>query len=272
MELDWVADEGCSASAAGQVHQFLKASSDDTRCHVDLTNCRWIGVGVLTALTAFIYGQVASGRKIDVSVEGADASTYMSRMGLPALLESWDVPHPFRSVRKDVSLNEEVLVELAAFSQREDLEGLARMLRNRGIPDEVRRPLTEMLFETGNNVREHARVEQGFLAAQVTHDGKRLTLAVADAGIGFLETLKHRGAATDRDALKMALNGMSEHDQAGRGQGLLAVRAGLDALGGWGTMVSGMEVVSMHHTKLNPWTTRQLPFAGTIFEANLPIR
>lgn len=271
MQEDWIAGERCHAGAAGGVFQFLRSSPHGAHCTVDMSACDWIGPAPLAAMAAFIHRESLAERTISFAAPEAEGpGNYLSRMGVPELLADWGISHALPPVRKDTSLSDTVLVELSPFTCVEDLDRLALILRNQDVAEDLRRCLTETFFETAENVSLHARTGMGFMAAQVTHQGKWLSLAVADAGRGVLETLRSRGADSDREALRLALNGTSELDDPGHGQGLRRVCELMATHHGWGTLLSGNALMTARGGSLHPWVGRA-SYSGTIFEATLPV-
>lgn len=199
-----------------------------------------------------------------------NVANYLSRMGLAEVLDSYEVAHRLPPVNANASLDERSLVKLARFSTDEDVGGLLNIISYQDIGAPLRRVVSKSLAEAGCNVPEHAQVDYGFIAAQVTHTGTMLRFAVADGGVGVFNTLKQKGAIDEKQALTWALSGRSEFDTPGRGRGLKGIREGLAQYGGTGTLLSGSSTVTMRNESLYPWVHKS-SFPGTVLEGILTI-
>ncbi|MCC3265896.1 hypothetical protein [Arthrobacter gengyunqii] len=186
------------------------------------------------------------------------------------MLSALDVDHALTPVNADPSLNEIALVELSQFSSSGDIDSLVSIVFNNEIPAELKSVICRALIETGNNVPEHARVEHGYMAAQVNPSVGTLRIAVADSGVGLLTTLAPRGATSDREALQMAISGTSEKDSLGAGRGLSGTSQALKAHRGVGMLLSGTTSMTMTQARDAPWQHRE-GFQGTVFGAQLAL-
>jgi anti-anti-sigma regulatory factor len=235
---DLVAEGRCSELT---LHRCLRPRSSDHWIRIDLSRLTFAEPVGLTAIAAFAEEQLRAGHRVLVqSPEDANVARYLARMRLDETLAALgaevDLPH-VRARQLD-----NVLLELTRFDGHRGAGALAQMVHSLIAPHdaEAANALHNGLCEAGINVVDHSRRDGGFLAAQITHNGQRLSFAVSDSGIGLLRSLSRKGAVTDADALRMAIRpGISEHDDPGRGVGLSDMVRELSRLGGRLHLTSG---------------------------------
>jgi hypothetical protein len=194
---------------------------------------------------------------------------YLSRMGIREVMEELGVEHDLPPVRRHAEA-ERSLVELSRFQGTSGAEAIAEMVFDRLYRNDLvaAKAMHKAICELGTNVPEHAGVDGGFLAAQVTHNGSQIRFAVADSGAGLRSHMNQVGARTDHEALRLALTKrVTTTGSVHRGKGLARVlelvkanrgylhvssgRAGVTLFDGWdqpkdyaerlrGTMIQGM--------------------------------
>jgi ABC-type transporter Mla MlaB component len=94
-----------------------------------------------------------------------------------------------------------------------------------------------LAFELGENVRQHSDCLEGALALQTDPEGDRVTMAIADAGIGIRASLernpKYDDLDDDLDAIEAAVRaGETGEPGTGGGMGLYLTRAMVRGNGG----------------------------------------
>jgi len=253
-----------------QVPLFFQKQQAD-RPRLDMSGAKWVGPAQMVSLAA--YAQMLSFQgyaPVFVPPEDMGVANYMSRMGVRYVLEQLHIESYLPIVKANKSLNQESLVELQSFSDESEITSLIEIILNRGLPLEVVEPLCVALSEMGNNVAQHARVDFGFIAAQVTNNGNNLKFAVADSGVGVLGTLKGKGAKSHRQALEMAVAGVSEMNGTGRGQGFSAMRKAISSVGGVAHLLTGDTMATWRANQGVSYETYFQSFQGTIFDAMIP--
>lgn len=141
----------------------------------------------------------------------------------------------------------------------------------RGHGDPVANALFQSTAEIGQNVEAYAGIT-GYVAAVTVPRNAELLVAVADAGVGLAGTLGPDGDVSDAAALQMALDGVSSRPGPGRGSGIRLTLKTVADLGGRCFLVSGgaaVTVVRGHAAR--PRAVRS-GFAGTLFQASIPLR
>lgn len=269
---DWIAQPGFRFGDATQVPLHLEPAADSQTCLADLTSATWICPATLVSLAAFLDRELLrEGRNVKVvAPSDEDLSRYISRMGFARLLDDMGIGHNFGSVRANTDLNAKSLVEVSRFSKVSEVEELIAILTYRDLPPALRDVMCEMLSEMAINVPQHARVEHGFLAAQVMDRGHTLKLSVADSGVGLFATLQPHGAESGRHAIQMALEGATESQRIGGGRGIRSMAEAVAASRGRAFLLSGQDMVTITSTGRAPWLHRHA-YPGTVFDASLPI-
>ena len=271
---DWIAEPFLRGGDAAEIPSHLSGARDNDICKVDLSRARWVGPATIVGLAAFLDRETRTGRSAVVSSpENFDLACYLSRMGMGRLLDEMRITHDFPVVRADPKINARALVELGRFRNESDVTQIIELLTYRDLPDELRDVMCTLISEMGNNVPQHAQVEHGYIAAQVINDGATLRLAVADTGVGMLATLRPRDATTDMGALKLALAGVSESTEPGRGRGIPAMRSAIGDWGGQAVLLSGGAMARVTSQRDAYWAyPGQRYYPGTVFDAALPLR
>ncbi|WP_138758127.1 ATP-binding protein [Modestobacter altitudinis] len=267
---DLVTEGRCGEST---LHRCLRPRTSDHWTRIDLRALTFAEPVGLTALATFAEEQLRAGHRVLVQrPEDASVARYLARMRLDETLTALgaevDLPH----VRARPLGN--VLLELTRFDGHRGAGALAQMVHALIAPydAEAANALHNGLCEAGINVVDHARRDGGFLAAQITHNGRRLSFAVSDSGIGLLRSLSRKGARTDADALRMAIRpGISEHDDPGRGVGLSDMVRELSRLGGHLHLTSGRSSLLAPDTSEETHVWPQ-GITGTHLQGVIPLR
>lgn len=269
--LDLKSEDRDYALTSINIPAFLAPAQSHGLCTVDLSSCSWVGPGFLVGLSAFIDKAISDNRRVlFAKPDSHEVSTYLSRAGLPDLLDSMNIEHSLPAIKKNASLDEKSIIGVTRFSTEDDVAGILRMIDYQNIPQGIARVVSKAIAETGCNVPEHSQVQYGYLAAQVTDSGSALKFAVADRGVGIYATLARQGAKDEKQALRLALTGHSETGDPNRGRGLKGIREGLAMRGGSGVLLSGSNSLAIRADGLHPWE-HKTPFSGTIFEGALTI-
>jgi hypothetical protein len=267
---DLVTEGRCSELT---LHRCLRPRTSEHWTSIDLRRLTFAEPIGLTAIAAFTEEQLRAGHRVLVrSPEDSSVARYLARMRLDETLAALGAEVDLPRVRARQLDN--VLLELTRFDGHRGAGALAQMVHSLIAPydAEAANALHNGLCEAGINVVDHSRRDGGFLAAQITHNGRRLSFAVSDSGIGLLRSLSGKGAVTDADALRMAIRpGISEHDDPGRGVGLSDMVRELTRLGGHLHLTSGRSSLVTRgdsaEERVSPQTV-----TGTHLQGVIPLR
>lgn len=271
MITDWVVGSEHKLGDVSQVPLFLRKPSRDIPL-IDLSKATWVGPASIVALAAHAHRLVAKGYQPRfIPPINADLARYITRIGLKRTMSDLGISCDLPTVTPNNEINQKNLVELAHFSCERDVSKLIEILTYRKLDPDVLRPLAVSLSEMGNNVANHAEVDCGYMAAQVTSNGELLRFAVADSGVGILATLRSKGAESHKNAINMALQGISQTGRVGRGQGFRNMKAAIASVGGIAHLLSGDTRAAIHPEHTAFWQYGQI-VSGTIFDAQIPLR
>ncbi|MDP9396832.1 MAG: hypothetical protein M3P96_02955 [Actinomycetota bacterium] len=217
--MDLVVDGECGSQ---RFLVYLQPQSVPWRVTIDLRGLTWCEPVGLVGIAAFAERYLLRDDRVVVIRPRDDSrARYLARMRLGSVLEALGAEHDLPTVReRQLS---DALLELTPFDGARGAGSLAAHVH--GVVSqydiEAANALHSGLCEAGQNVAHHSGRQRGFLAAQRTHNGRRLLFAVGDSGRGMRYTLRERGAKSDRDALLLALRrGVSRCSDVGRGVGL----------------------------------------------------
>jgi len=265
-----VSDLVVSGSCGEHFLAHLQPQSVSWAVTIDLSQMTFCQPAGLVGLAAFAQHAVRHGHRCRVlSPDSADVARYLSRMHVGEILDSLGVENTLMPVREHML--GDALLELRFFEGARGADNLAQLIYRTVEPafgSVSAAVLHNGVAEAGQNVAQHSGQMQGFLAAQRTHQGRRLWFAVSDSGVGLRERLAAQGAGDDEHGIRLALKaGVSSIDDPGRGNGLSDMRQQLSSLGGYLQVVSG---------KANAVAGRQLrmrtgtrPFPGTIVQGEI---
>lgn len=270
---DWIARSGVDALHSKQIFMSLRPAKSTDQCLIDLSHSGWVGPGMMSSLAAFVDYQHRAGKELKFTPPlNRDVANYLSRMGLPEILESYEVDHGLPNVRANMSLSNKTLVEVTRFSSEDEVADLVGLINYRKVNEELQRVVSRALAEAGCNVPEHAKVKHGFAAAQVTDRGRTLRFAVADCGVGIFHTLRSKNVTTEPEALRLAIEGTSETGIRHRGRGLSGIKSALAEHGGGGALISGNSMITMEGKRIKSHEGLRANFPGTILDGRLALR
>lgn len=197
-----------------------------------------------------------------------DPGVYAARMHLNSILDDLDADHELPYV---IDRSNSGLLEVSRVATPDDVRHLAALVHSkvRDVDRYLAGALFESLCELGANVCEHSGTV-GFVAAQTMPGLHQLRFAVADSGSGLQETLAFRGATSDRDAIGLALDGVSRFDAPDRGGGLRQTAALVNQLDGSVYVATGTESVREAGSSRSADSCPH-PYAGTLIEAVIPL-
>lgn len=244
-------------------------TGDRDECVLDLSDTRFVTPLGVVGVAVVAHGTARRGVPVRFrSPRDAHVANYLSRARLPRVLSDLGIGHDLPRVReRDLG---DGLLELQRFSSGADVERLTRVLHRaaRRRHPSIADSLFRSVGEAADNVTQHARAEHGYMLAQRIPSTGRLHFAVGDAGVGFLATLRSRGASSDLDALDLALRGgVSSIDDDGRGFGLRGTADGLARLGGHLWVLSG--TARRMDGRGRRRATADLPLPGSLVEGAL---
>ncbi len=111
----------------------------------------------------------------------------------------------------------------------------------------------------------------GYLAAQTLPRRRELLIAIADAGVGMLATLMHRGVDSDEAAIALATREqVSRYDEPDRGRGLPSALHHIGRQSGSLYIASGSAAIR-HFPTTRRYLHADGAFEGTIVEARIPL-
>lgn len=246
---------------------FLRARASVHRITVDLRRLRFTEPLGLVGIAAFVDNATRSGQRVIVeSPSDPNVARYLSRMRLGNLLAGLGAEHDLPLVTEHAVEN--ALFEINSFVGARGAAALAALVHQtieRSDP-EAAAVLFDGLCEAGQNVAHHSGRPNGYLAAASTHGGRRLYFAVSDSGRGMLRTLARRGAKTDTEALRLALQkGTTGTPDPGRGVGLAEILDRVTELGGALHVLSGQASVTARG-KSRWYGSSDRPFTGTLLQ------
>jgi hypothetical protein len=238
---------------------------DGTRV-VDLRDVAWVDPVHLVSVAALAEQAHREGHRFRLRGPAApDRARYAARMGLGVVVGELGGVHDLPEVAAADPVSD--LVEVARLRTHTDVVRLSTLVHRRvsEIDAELAHALHQGVAEIGQNVCDHAR-SVGFVAAQTIPRRGELRFAVADPGVGLLATLRGQGAADDRNAIELALSGVSSRGR--RGTGLPSTVTAVTRLGGYLFLASGGSATMI--TRDRRRTSAGPAFHGTVVEGRVP--
>ena len=254
------------ALAAGARLASTRVETVDGTRVVDLRDVNWVDPVHLVAVAAEAHAARRDGLGFRLHAPAArDRARYASRMRLGEIVDSLGGTHDLPPVQASDRTGE--LVEVAALAAPRDVRTLAELVAERvaALDRDLAQALHQGLSEIGQNVCDHAR-SIGFVAAQTIPRRGELRFAVADPGVGLLTTLRAQGAADDRNAIDLALHGVSSRNR--RGTGLPSTVGAVTRLDGYLYLASGAAATFI--TASRRTNSSGAAFGGTIVEGRVP--
>jgi hypothetical protein len=235
---------------------------------VDLRDVAWVDPVHLVTVAALAEAAHRDGLGFRLRGPRApDRARYAARMGLGVVVGELGGSHDLPDVAPAQPADH--LVEVARLRTSGDVVRLASLVHTRvaEIDDALAHALHQGVAEIGQNVCDHAR-SVGFVAAQTIPRRGELRFAVADPGVGLLATLGRQGAIDDRNAIELALAGVSSRGR--RGTGLPSTVTAVTRLGGYLYLASGASSTMI--TRNRRGTSAGPAFHGTVVEGRVPTR
>jgi len=118
---------------------------------------------------------------------------------------------------------------LSRLSVEKDEETLTRYeelildeITNEDIKSSFRNSLKYLTSELVTNIKEHARIDHYWILAQYWPRTKTCEIAIADTGVGYLESYRNTAyeVTTHKESIANAVNGNSSKDDIERGAGI----------------------------------------------------
>ncbi len=250
----------------------LVCRPDATGVHVvDLSRCRWIDPAQLVGTAAIARRHAAAGLALRVLGPVREAQRrYATRLHLGQVLTALDVEHDLVDV--DELDRRRDLLEVRHVATEDDARALGELVHARAARDD--RGAAQALFagvvEMALNVADHSGTV-GYVAAQTLPSSGWVRFAVADGGVGLLDTLTGRGARTHRQALHLALDGTSRFTDPSRGAGLSGTVREVGRRRGFLYVASGTAAVRASATARDDRRLRAA-FPGTLVEGVVGMR
>jgi hypothetical protein len=247
------------------------ARDADGVLRVDLHDLRWMPPSAMVATAAQAHRAQLDGVRFALrGPADPEPAHYAARMRLGRVLSELEAAHDLPPARAHD--REEDLIEVMSLDSPGTVDRLARLVYRKVLPrgKELAVALHRSVGEVGENVMDHSGTI-GYLAAQTLPRRRELLIAIADAGVGMLATLTHRGVVTHEDAIALATREqVSRLDEPDRGRGLPSA---LHLIGGQsGSLYIASGTAAIRHF---PTTRRYLHtdqgFDGTIVEARIPL-
>ena len=232
---------------------------------VDLKE-RWMQPAHLVGAAAV--AQLCAARGVGFRLRvGPRRTSYASRMHLGAVVADLGGGHDLPAVPERARQRD--LLEVTSLTSPDGTRRLAALVREKvlGRDPAAADALYECLTELGLNVQEHSGTS-GFVAAQTLLRRDEVLFAVADCGRGLAGTLAVRGARTDREAVGLALQGVSRLDEPDRGLGLPTMVRLVGRLAGSLQLVSGRAAAVTSGGEAEHRESRT-PFTGTLVQGRI---
>ncbi len=249
----------------------LRPHPDGGVRRVDLGDLRWVPPSAMVATAALAHRARLDGAAFELrGPVQPEPAHYAARMRLGRVLAELDAVHDLPTAREHD--RQEDLIEVVALDSSGAVDRLARMVYRKVLPRgrELATALHRSVGEVGQNVMDHSGTV-GYLAAQTLPRRRELLIAIADAGVGMLATLAHRGAGTDEAAIALATQErVSRYDEPDRGRGLPSALRLIGGQDGSLYIASGTAAIR-HFPTTRRYLNAEAGFDGTIVEARIPL-
>lgn len=188
----------------GTFDAFLKGCDFSNPSDLTITsNPKWISIH--PAVISMVAALSVSLKKDHIQVEPftATSSHYLERMGL----------FPFLGIHAEAPVTEHEsagkFIPLQCIKDSKDLTHfITEMIPLLHLDKKHAEPIRYVVSEIVRNVLEHARTREGaFICAQYYKKSNRISIGIADAGVGVLSSINQSySAKTDLEALQLALS------------------------------------------------------------------
>lgn len=201
----------------------------------------WPNTGVpISALVAHY-----KGLGLTISIEGDK---------YPIQASSWR--NPIEATSMNLSSRRMLNTVWAYFNEEEAIALTNSLLKtlekNAEFEDGVHEALNFCLYEVLDNVFQHSQSEAGYLMAVLSEQGAKLSLAIADTGVGVLQSFRgsQYNPPSHADALTLAVQAGVTRTGDKRGNGLFALRGTVEENEGALTLRSGPGVLDIKETSV----------------------
>jgi len=242
---------------------------------IDLSGASWVQPVGLVGIAAIAESARREERQVMfLTPTDGNVANYVSRMRLGLAFDSLHVQHSIRPVREtDLSGD---LLELTKVEGEFGGEQVANLVFERlermGAKSSLAESLHASICEVVGNMHFHSGAEGGWVAAQTTHNGQKITFAIADSGLGLQASLRNNPQLTvtdDTNALQLAVaENISATGERGRGQGLPEVIRSSTGLNGSVHIASGT-ARAVHRSQNTATGFQSFAFPGTIIQVEL---
>lgn len=246
---------------------------------IDLTSLEFVTAYGLVGLACAIAYNSKLGIETTVCLPlSTNVRNYLSRMGFQTILEKYSCSKSSSLPAVRSSSLPNVLLELQTFEDRSQIDKLSSLVWDRldgSVSPQSLGAIYMGLGEIADNVRYHAGISWGFIAAQTYQAGtpqERITFAIGDIGIGIRKALVMHGPNTDLEAIKLALEyEVSGTDEPGRGVGIPTTVEAVTGIQGSVHFRTGASSVDIFNGKtIENMQTKHLD--GTIIGVEVPCR
>jgi hypothetical protein len=238
---------------------------------VDLRDVSWMPPSAMVATAAQAHRAQLDGIRFELrGPTDSEPAHYAARMRLGRVLAGLEATHDLPVARAHD--REEDLIEVMPLDSPGTVDRLARLVYRKVLPrgKELAAALHRSVGEVGENVMDHSGTI-GYLAAQTLPRRRELLIAIADAGVGMLATLAHRGVLSDEDAIALATRErVSRYDEPDRGRGLPSALHHIGRQAGSLYIASGTAAIR-HFPTTRRYLRADAGFEGTIVEARIPL-
>jgi hypothetical protein len=250
--------------------RLLPRTGADGR-RLSFADLAWVPPSAMVAAAAQAHRARDEG--VPFALEGpvaGEPAHYAARMRLGRVLTELGATHDLPAVREHD--RQEDLIEVIRIDSVSAVDRLARMVHRKVLPRgaELAGALHRSVAEVGENVMDHSGTV-GYLAAQTLPRRRELLIAIADAGVGVLATLAHRGVTTHEDAIALATQErVSRYDEPDRGRGLPSALRLIGGEAGSLYIASGTAAIR-HFPSTRRYSAVDGEYRGTIVEARIPL-
>jgi hypothetical protein len=244
---------------------------DDGVRRMSFADLQWVPPSAMVAAAAQAHRAQLEGVGFELhGPTDSEPAHYAARMRLGRVLAELDARHDLPSVREHD--RQEDLIEVIRLDSVHAVDRLARLVYRKVLPrgTELATALHRSVAEVGENVMDHSGTI-GYLAAQTLPRRRELLIAIADAGIGMLATLAHRGVRTHEAAIALATQeNVSRYDEPDRGRGLPSALRLIGRESGSLYIASGTSAIR-HFPTTRRYSEVEQAYPGTIVEARIPL-
>lgn len=249
----------------------LRPAQHDGLRRVDLADLRWMPPSAMVATAAQAHRAHLDGTGFELrGPKDSEPAHYAARMRLGRVLSELGATHDLPTAR--AADRAEDLIEVVPIDSAGTVDRLARLVYRKVLPrgKELAAALHRSVGEVGENVMDHSGTI-GYLAAQTLPRRRELLIAIADAGVGMLATLTHRGVLSHEAAIALATQEqVSRYDEPDRGRGLPSALRLIGSQSGSLYIASGTAAIR-HFPTTRRYLRSDDAFDGTIVEARIPL-